>query len=127
VFVVARDDADPTGLDSARLRPGLEGGRRRACLADVLRPRDVKWLPAPIGVGDVADISCIELFVYAPLIAEWKLLFCFLPAGDARCLTVLCCPRPTPRVSSNKIDAFPRCEKKKIAKTGNAECPQFDG
>lgn len=46
----------PIGFDSLRLNCDLDVGRRRACLADVLRPRDVKWLPTPIGVGDAADI-----------------------------------------------------------------------
>lgn len=35
-------------------------GLRRAWRADVRRPRDVKWLPAPSGDGDAADIVCSE-------------------------------------------------------------------
>lgn len=44
------------GFDSLRLRPGRDVGRRSACLADVLRPREVKWLPGPMGVGDAVAI-----------------------------------------------------------------------
>lgn len=57
---LAADVADPgTGLDSLLLTCCLEDGRRSACLADVLRPIDVKWLPGPIGVGDVVAISAV--------------------------------------------------------------------
>jgi len=52
----------PTGFDSLRLICCLEVGRRRACLADVLRPIDVKWLPGPSGVGDAADIAMFGRF-----------------------------------------------------------------
>jgi len=51
------DRADPDiGLDSLRLRAGREDGRRKACLAEVRLPRDVKWLPGPKGVGDAVDM-----------------------------------------------------------------------
>lgn len=52
----AAADAGP-GLDSLRARPGRDVGRLRACLADVLRPRDVKWLPWPTGVGDAVAMA----------------------------------------------------------------------
>lgn len=52
-----------TGLESLRLSCCLEGGRRRACRADVLLPRAVKWLPAPIGVGDAVAISVTGLLL----------------------------------------------------------------
>lgn len=53
------------GFDSLRLSMGRDGGRRKACLADVLLPIDVKWLPAPIGVGEMDDMSFI-CYVYRP-------------------------------------------------------------
>lgn len=49
------------GWDSLRLNWWREAGRRKACRVDVLRPREVKWLPAPNGVGEAADIVDAEL------------------------------------------------------------------
>lgn len=37
-----------------------EDGRRVACRADVRRPRDVKWLPWPIGVGDTEAMAVVS-------------------------------------------------------------------
>ena len=51
--------AVPTGFDSLRLSWGRDVGRRRAWRVDVLRPTAEKWLPAPIGVGEAADMSFI--------------------------------------------------------------------
>ncbi len=41
---------------AAPLTCDRDGGRRRACRADVRRPSDVKWLPWLMGVGDTAAI-----------------------------------------------------------------------
>ena len=42
--------------DAAPFSRDRDGGRRRACLAEVRRPRDVTTLPWPRGVGDAAAI-----------------------------------------------------------------------
>lgn len=55
------------------------------------------------------------------------MLFCFLSAGDTRCPSVLCCPRPTPRLSSNKINASSSAKIKKEVEKSNTECLRFAG
>lgn len=42
--------------DAAALICERDGGRRRACRADVRRPMEVNWLPWPAGVGDTVAI-----------------------------------------------------------------------
>ena len=83
--------AFPALADSLRPSWDLEGGRRRACLAEVLLPKDVKWLPAPAGVGDVAAI----------------LSYCLIRLPPYRCLLVGmyigCIWRASPRLGIQRV------------------------
>lgn len=83
------DGADPDmGLDSLRLNAGREDGRRNACRAEVRRPREVKWLPGPTGVGDAVAITR-------------EICCCCVSAEDPDVCFVCCYSKSMSRLSSS--------------------------
>lgn len=96
---------DIAGWDSLRLAWWREAGLRKACRVDVLRPREVKWLPAPRGVGEAADI------VDAQFTCLGESLFCFAMRRSGLCRKLNVKVSSESRLSECRLDPSNRNNK----------------